>query len=79
MTLTIDHITPANGFPSDMSYEDKIFVYGQSLGFPEMSDDDKMYLLKEGLRYHVTRNEHEFINPYYDPNQVLDLLKERKK
>ena len=42
-----------------------------------MSDDDKMWLCIEGLKYHKQRNEWRFTNPYFDPNQVLDLLAER--
>lgn len=75
--MTLDDITPENGFPSDLTDADKISVYGQSLHFPEMSDEDKMWLCIEGLKYHKERNEWQFTNPYFDPNQVLDLLAER--
>ena len=76
MVVTLDSITPENGFPSDMEDADKIFVYGQSMAYPDMSDDDKIFLMIEGLRYAKERNEWRYQNPYFDPNQVLDLLAE---
>ena len=76
MVVTLDSITPENGFPDDMEYMDKLFAYGQSMAFPDMSDEDKIFLLKEGLNDAKARNEYKYENPYFDPTKVLDLLAE---
>jgi hypothetical protein len=77
MTISLEDIKPDNGFPDDLEHMDKIELYGLSAGFPEMSDEDKLYLLVEACKYHKERKDYEFINPYLDPEQVSDLLAER--
>ena len=77
MTISLEDITPDNGFPDDLSHKDTIEIYGRSASFPEMSDEDKLYLLVEACKYHRERNDYAFTNPYLDPNQVLGLLEER--
>tara|TARA_B100000035_G_scaffold254081_1_gene223562 strand:- start:260 stop:499 length:240 start_codon:yes stop_codon:yes gene_type:complete len=76
MAVSLDSLTPENGFPDDLGHEDKIFFYGQSLSFPDMSDEDKIFLLKESCKWEKERKGLMHINPYLDPNQVLDLLTE---
>ena len=53
MVVTLDSITPENGFPSDMEYADKLFAYGQSMAYPDMSDDDKIFLMIELSLIHI--------------------------
>lgn len=74
MTVSLDTLTPENGFPTDLTYGDKICLVGQGFGFPDMPDDDKIFLLQEACKWEKERKGLMHINPYLDPDQVLDLL-----
>lgn len=76
MAINLDNLSTENGFPADFSYIEKIQYFGQSLGFPEMSDDDVIFLLLEGCKWEKERKGLMHVNPYLDPNQVLDKLAE---
>jgi len=76
MAIDLDSLSTGNGFPANFTHSDKVFYFGQSLGFPDMSDDDIIFLLLEGCKWEKERKGLMHINPYLDRNQVLDKLAE---
>ncbi len=76
MAFELNNLSTENGFPEDLSFADKIFFFGQSLSFPDMSDDDKIFLLQEGCKWEKENKDLAQRNPYLNPGQVLDKLTE---